>query len=272
MLSSPVSTSSCLDVEELLRSPSSRPAHQATAFQTPSNKHIVPGLPPLKDSYSKEELEVLCDFLCNLSEEEAFRLNSYSKTSVFTVDTLKMMSGSLGLPKNRKKEELIKQIRQRRSNQKVVKLIMEMQSKVPEQMLKAGHGLCGVPNTVAVGEIARSAEPQMREISRREEASDVRLSRPEAPEPVRPSIVGNVGSKRERLSEDQQSLKQLRAKNQMERQESEMRLGVLKENRRLVLITQIERMQTSLDCAASECMREFWGEQMKRSMTTLLDL
>ena len=132
LLLSQASTSS-LNVEELLLSPSNHLPDEAASTQTPSNKEIATTLP---SAYSTEELDVLCDQLSNLSEEEASRLKTHSKASVFSIDTLKMMSGHLGLPKNRKKEELIKQIRQRKSNQKVVRIIMEMQSKAPEHTNK----------------------------------------------------------------------------------------------------------------------------------------
>ena len=68
------------------------------------------------------------------------------------------------------------------------------------------------------------------------------------------------------------SLKQLRAKDKLERQEWEMRLGVLLDNRRLALINLIERLQTNLDSATNERMKEFWKGQLRKSMAALLEL
>lgn len=96
---------------------------------TETSKHSSIKLPPKKDSYTKEEFDVLCDYISCLEEEEVLNLNKYDKGSLFSIDVLKLMSGYLGLPKNRKKEELIKQIRGKKSDQKIVQLVMESQSK-----------------------------------------------------------------------------------------------------------------------------------------------
>lgn len=99
------------------------------ATDTEASKSTLITLPSKKDSYNKEELDNLCHYISSLGDDEVLNLNKYDKGSLFSIDTLKLMSGYLGLPKNRKKEDLIKQIRDKKNDQNIVRLVMETQSK-----------------------------------------------------------------------------------------------------------------------------------------------
>ena len=62
----------------------------------------------------------------------------------------------------------------------------------------------------------------------------------------------------------------MRAKSELGRREREMRFEMVRDDRKLSLITLIEKAERNLDNATSERMKEFWEDQLNKSMAALL--